>query len=430
MNDDLYRPLGQQPVKGKKPPRAPRRGAVAVLGLIALAGAIMAFALLPRDPYPGEPYVVARIEPAPPPPPPAAAAPANAADDPSGGETAHGARPPRTLSGEDVEQQSGVKVTRAGASTAPGALIIKVAPDATIGLPPAPDSRVAEQTKLGVLPKIGSDGAKPMEVYARPFVAPASLKPTAPRIALVVGGLGLNPAATREAIETLPEAVTLAFAPYGANLSDIANAAREKGHETLLQAPMEPFDASETPGPHTLLTSGGARDDLLWLLSRFSGYAGVMNFLGGRFTANEQALTPVLAELAGRGLFFLDDGASPQSLVTEAAKKVALPAARVDIVLDADRSPQAMDAALVRLEALARQTGTAIGFANAFPETIARLARFARDLERKGIALAPAPSALDRPASAGAPAIDEAGFALRTGAAQDGKKTKKGGSGK
>ncbi|MCC0004159.1 MAG: divergent polysaccharide deacetylase family protein [Methylobacteriaceae bacterium] len=45
--------------------------------------------------------------------------------------------------------------------------------------------------------------------------------------------------------------------------------------------------------------------DLSWLMSRFAGYVGVVNFLGARFMSNAAALTPVMRELAQRGVAFL-----------------------------------------------------------------------------------------------------------------------------
>jgi polysaccharide deacetylase 2 family uncharacterized protein YibQ len=66
-----------------------------------------------------------------------------------------------------------------------------------------------------------------------------------------------------------------------------------------------------------------------------------------------------------------------------------LPFAKVDVAIDPRATPQAIDAALARLETLAREKGAAIGFAHATPATLTRLSRFARDLERRGVALAP-----------------------------------------
>ena len=141
-------------------------------------------------------------------------------------------------------------------------------------------------------------------------------------------------------------------------------------------------------------------------MSRFPGYAGVMNYLGGRFTADERALSGALAEIAQRGLYFLDDGQSPQSLAPTLAPKFSLPNAKVDVVIDARGTPQSIDAALAQLETLAREKGVAIGFANATGATIARVARFARDLERRGIALAPVSAALGPRIASGGAAAD------------------------
>ncbi len=386
-----------------------------MLGAAVIAAGAGALAFSARDPLNwslgGRPFAVARIEPykAPPEPPPqpprtnaGVATPPADAPPPDAAAAANGRDNILTLN--DLDRQSGVKVTRNGASGA-GPIIIQVETSSGVRLPPAPDRRVAEKSRFGLLPRIGAGGERPMEVYSRPFVTSAALKANAPKIALVIGGVGLNPRTTEAAIADLPEAVTLAFAPYGETIAADGARARARGHETLLQAPMEPFDYPQNnPGPHTLRVDAADLDDLHWLMGRFTGYAGIMNFMGGRFTADEKALSPALADIAQRGLFFLDDGAAPQSLVVSLAPRLALPAARVDVILDARGTPQSLEAALAQLEAAARQNGAAIGFANAKPATIARLARFARDAERRGVAIAPVSATL-APGGATAPAI-------------------------
>lgn len=404
MKDELNEPLGRD-LSRREAPQPPRRRFPRQLGvaggaLLVTAGAA-ALMWLPRDPYAGEPHVIARIEPAKPPEPAPAPPPVASAVE----------TPPQNgdqFAANDFEQLSGVKVTRSGGGDS-GARIIRVEQPSGVKLTPAPDRRVSERGPYGVLPKIGADGARPMDVYGRPFVTSPSLKPGAPKIAIVIGGLGLNPQATASAIDETPEAVTLAFAPYGGDLERLVSAARARGHEALLQAPMEPFDYPQNnPGPHTL-TVGAADaglDDLRWVMSRFTGYAGVMNHLGGRYMADEAALAATLTDIGQRGLFFLDDGASPQSMAGQIAPKVGAPFAKVDVILDERGTPRSLESALAQLEVAARDRGAAIGFANAVPATVARLARFARDLERKGIALAPASAVLGpRGASADARSV-------------------------
>jgi polysaccharide deacetylase 2 family uncharacterized protein YibQ len=391
MTDELNEPLGREPKRAAAADRSPSRWPLVAGGVLVAAGAVALY-LGPRDPFGGEPYAIAKIEPAKVPEP----VPTPAQQQQTVSAAEQGGPPGNEMGVSEIEQLSGVKVTRHGVEGST-ARIVRIDPPSGVKLAPAPDRRVVEKGRYGLLPRIGAEGARPMDVYARPFVTGPTIKPGAPRIALVVGGLGLNSQYSLEAIEQLPEGVTVAFAPYGTDLDRLVAQARARGHEALLQAPMEPFDYPQNnPGPHTLVTGAqdGGVDDLHWLLSRFTGYAGVMNYLGGRYMADESAIYGALSEIAQRGLFFLDDGASPQSLAGKVAPKLSLPHAKVDVILDQRATPQSIDAALAQLETLAREKGVAIGFANATPATVARIARFARDLERRGIALAPASSAL------------------------------------
>ncbi len=299
-----------------------------------------------------------------------------------------------TVEAGSFETEGGVKIVRAGGEGAPGPLVIDVAKALYADAAATADPRLIEPSRYGPLPRIGIDGSRPSKVYARP----ASSSAGGPRIALVVCGLGRVPRVTETAISTLPGEVTLGFAPYGSDLSRQTAFAREAGHEVVLQIPMDPFDDPRiNPGPHALL-AGAAKaanlDHLTWLMSRFTGYAGVMSFLGGRFTADETALDPVLREIAARGLFYLDDGSSAQKIAISLAENRGLAARRADIILDSTARPEAIEAALAQLEATARDKGVAIGVASALPASIAAVGRFARALESRGISLIPLSAAM------------------------------------
>ena len=137
-----------------------------------------------------------------------------------------------------------------------------------------------------------------------------------------------------------------------------------------------------------------------WLMSRFTGYIGIANFLGAKFTAETTSLSPVLREIASRGLVFLDDRASSRSQSIAAATQADAPVMQADVVIDADPSREAMERALTKLEIIAREKGIAIGTANALPQSIERVARFARGLEARGIALVPVSAAFSRTSGA------------------------------
>jgi uncharacterized protein len=375
--EDLTKPLGLEMRRRRIPAiRLPLTPILAGLLVSALGGAV-ALVSFNDDPLAGQPHAIVAIE---------------LGSAPIAGEPK---QPPAGEAGRTVpaaDDAPGVSVVRPNGA-APGALIIRI-PDADAGkLAPAPDRRLVERSRYGLLPKIGDDGAKPWQVYARPLPPLPGGARAKVRIALLVTGLGISESATTAAIAKLPPAVTLAFAPYGRELDRQAAAARAEGRELMLQIPMEPLDYPDNdPGPHTLTTRAKLQDNLdklHWAMGRFTGYIGLVNFMGAKLTADEAALLPILRETGSRGLAFLDDGASSRSTVRAAARSARLPAACVDGVIDGTPQAEAVDQELARLEELARKRGLAIGTASALPLTIERIARWARSLEAKNIQLVP-----------------------------------------
>jgi polysaccharide deacetylase 2 family uncharacterized protein YibQ len=260
-----------------------------------------------------------------------------------------------------------------------------------VGTAPPLDPRLTEASRHGTIPRVGPDGARPLDVYSRAEASAATRKGA--QIAIVVGGLGIGASATGEAIAKLPASVTLAFAPYGAELGRWVTRARGAGHEILLQVPMEPFDYPDNdPGPQTLLSTlpaGQNIDRLHWFLSRFQGYVGVTNFMGARFTANDTAFAPVLSDIAARGLLYFDDGSSTRSLATKVAAAAKAPFLKADVVVDAKPNWSEIDTALEQLERLAADRGYAVGMATALPVSIERIARWAKAAEARGIRIVP-----------------------------------------
>ncbi len=262
----------------------------------------------------------------------------------------------------------------------------------TTRLPPPPhlDPNLVERSPDGLLPKPSADGKVAWRIYARPS------DPTDPRpkIAIVIVNLGLSDAATEAAIQRLPGAVTLAFSPYaGSKLDQWLDLSRVAGHEVLLSVPMEPINYPDSnPGPHTLLTSllpAQNLERLRWALSRFTGYVGVTNYMGSRFSTSADSLRPVLQEVKNRGLLFLDNRSTPASVIGQVAAEINLPRAANDRFIDGQAARVAIDGKLAELEMVARRQGHAIGIGFPFPVTIERVAAWAGTIEDRGFVLMP-----------------------------------------
>jgi len=389
--DDFSAPLGQQPTKRRR--RFPIAVPQAVAGALALfVGVFILWAIFADDPYGGEPTAAVPVDlrsaatakkPALPDAPKAAEASADGRDS-----AAPASGPPSQRAPADAKTVTIIN----GKTGEREQVTIPATGEGTAATSEAVDQKFAEMTSHGPVPKIAADGTRPAEAYARP-VKPLPGKPEAPRIALIVSGLGVSAGATADSIAKLPGPVTLGFMPYGGDVERFVARARASDHETLLQVPMEPFNYPDNdPGPQTLLTSLTPEQNierLHWLMSRLQGYVGIVGAMGARFTASEQSFVPVLREIAKRGLIYVDDGANPRSIAGRVAGADNLPFAKADVILDAVPTAGEIDRALGRLEMAARERGAAVGISSALPVSIKRIAEWAKGAENRGILLVP-----------------------------------------
>ena len=273
MTDDLSAPLGQRRRQSRKSQKYEKWAALArIAAMWGLAGALGCFAvvflgwtLFAEGPLGGEPTVVATVdlrasagaadrksvEALPGHPAETDPARPNRYDGPPNGDPPAGpaTTTPNTVTiidGSNGKRQD-VPIPGQGADKGAGK--------------PVTDQRYVEASKSGPIPRIAEDGTRPADAFAQPVKALAD-RPNAPRIAIVVTGLGISALGTNDALTKLPAPVTFGFAPYGADLDRLAARARDGGHELLLQVPMEPFDYPDNDPPdrrcqQPLLRQGG-----------------------------------------------------------------------------------------------------------------------------------------------------------------------------
>lgn len=371
MTRQIDKPLGQDlgPAPSARRPRPVLPlGALAVA--VALAG-VAAFVALRPDPA-GTPVVVLAPEPAP------ADVAAPVAE-----------KPPVAVRVNPGEAGPAIiKVNPAPATDEP----IVIRDPSRLGVDPRmahlPDRALIEQSEYGPLPRRAADGRRPFDAYAGAWSGKRGV-----RVAIVIGGLGLSQTGTQAALRKLPGEVTLAFAPSGNSLQRWMQAARQASHEIVLQVPLEPFDFPRVnPGRNTLTVSASGDENvglLRWALGRTTNYAGVMNYMGARFTADEASLAPVMAELSARGLAYIDDGSSARSKAGDLALTHRVPFAAADTLIDATPDRAAVLAALDDLERTARARGGAIGVGSAFDTTIDAVAEWIAGARKRGVEIVP-----------------------------------------
>lgn len=275
-------------------------------------------------------------------------------------------------------------------------------------LPPAPDPRLVEQSRFGVIPKISSDGLKPREIYSRPMVwsqiagqTPTQpdlkpLQPANPRIGIIVTGAGLSYLATVEALIALPANITFAFSPYANNVGSQVADARRDGHEIMLEIPMDSFNPRlQDPGRMALLTELETEQNLerlSWIMSRFSGYFATIPVMGDRFLSQPEKITPILQDLSDRGLAIVSPTES--SVMKELSRNLQIPFVQTTLQIDTEFDVTSVQNKLAELEKIAKTNGLAIGTMRPVNLPIRQLETWIKTLSDKGIDLVPVSSIL------------------------------------
>ena len=374
---DIERPLGQK-VRSPRAARSISSGAVAAtLAVLAVVGVSGAIALRekpfrkPEVATVSTPKVTAAAEPA--------AAPATVTAAPKVD------APAKTGGPQIIHVQ-----TEEGDGPPKAAIVIH--DPSTLGqnlkIAHLPDKALIEASDTGPLPIRAADGRRPFDAYARPWSGGRGA-----RVAIVIGGLAVSQTGTQAAIAKLPGEVTLAFAPQGNSIGRWMQAARQSGHEVVMQVPLEPFDyPSVNPGRNTLTVSATPDENLKslrWALSRTTNYTGVMNYMGARFSADATAMGPFMAELGRRGLAYVDDGSSARSLAPDLALKDGVPFVAGDTAIDAVQDRGAILKKLDALEATARAKGSAVGIGSAFDLTVDTVSSWVIEAKKRGIEIVP-----------------------------------------
>lgn len=292
-----------------------------------------------------------------------------------------------TIDGRPLDEIS------ASGGNAPGRFITPILADGP--LPAAPMPGLSRMTPFGPVPAKGPGGRSALTAYAKPFTPPETGK----TVSVVIGGLGINATQTRRAIDELPASITLSFASQASGLQTWINAARAKGHEVILELPMEPYNFNPaTPGArYTLLSENAAGNNvrnLDYLMSRAQGYFAVTNYLGEKFFDAEPAIGPAVNHISTSGVGFIYDGIGKNAALDRAAKSSRLSWVQNQSVIDARPSAAAITQTLMALERSGTVDRPALGIGFSYPATIDAVAAWSKSAQERGVTLAPASYAL------------------------------------
>lgn len=212
-----------------------------------------------------------------------------------------------------------------------------------------------------------------------------------PMIAVIIDDMGLDKRRSEKILQ-LPGPLTISFMSYAEELARQTDEARAHGHELMMHVPMEPMADGIDAGPGALsvnLPVDELKKRVDEDLDRFTGYVGINNHMGSKFTAYAPGMQVVMDELHRRGLLFIDSLTTDHSVGLTLAQQSGVPTAARNVFLDNVGEISAVDGQLAKLEELARKKGNAIAIGHPRDATIAALTAWLPTLREKGLVLVP-----------------------------------------
>jgi polysaccharide deacetylase 2 family uncharacterized protein YibQ len=293
-----------------------------------------------------------------------------------------------------------------------GALLDQQSPPSVAGPPPAADPAEAGTNPLVFTPmgpsELMTTRTPPRSLHlpagafddppVKRFARPALFLGQKPRLAIVIANLGHNQAVTAAAIADTPPEITLSFSPYAPELAAWIAAAHAFGHEAMLDLPLEsrayPQDDPGALGLVTALNPDENARRLDELVKRADGTIGFATQRGDRFLSDAASLSPVLTEIAARGLGLLVTTPGLQEADRQAGSRP--PGARADSEFGHDLSRQAIAEGLNALLMKAQKEKQAIATVQPYPASIAALTTLGTLTRDRIIALVPVSALLSK----------------------------------
>jgi polysaccharide deacetylase 2 family uncharacterized protein YibQ len=192
-----------------------------------------------------------------------------------------------------------------------------------------------------------------------------------PKLALVIDDIGWDLRSGRRVLN-LPGTLTIAVLPGTPAGIQLAIEAHDSGREVILHQPMT-ADQDLDAGPGNLLpemTPAAIADMLAANLAQVPHHRGVSNHMGSLLTRCATCMNAVMAELALRGLYFLDSRTTPRTVALHSARDANVPSVRRDVFLDNLRERSAIERALESAVRLAETRGHAVAIGHPHAVTL------------------------------------------------------------
>lgn len=209
------------------------------------------------------------------------------------------------------------------------------------------------------------------------------------KIVIVIDDMGVDKKRSAQMVN-IGAPLTLSYLPYANNVEEQATIARAKGHEIMAHIPMMPQSRTIDPGPD-VLTKAMSSEDITRVLKEARQKLGdiqyINNHMGSAFTQDISGMERLFSGLEQQELSFLDSRTTAATKSPDMAKKYDVSLIERDVFLDHEPTPEFVNAALQKLEDIAKTRGYAIAIGHPKDVTYQALKAWLPSLRQKNIEL-------------------------------------------
>ncbi len=208
-----------------------------------------------------------------------------------------------------------------------------------------------------------------------------------PKIAIVIDDMGIDIFKSKQMLE-IPEIYNFSYLTYAKNLQSQIDYAKSVGKEILLHIPMESvkkFKAADYGGTYLTTEKSPVKNLEVFksMLGDITGYIGINNHMGSKFTSNYKQLYSIVNELKNMGLMFLDSKTINSSKGDEIASKIKLPYISRDVFLDDSDNVDDILKSLKHLENIAIEKGYVVAIGHPKTNTITAIKTWLKETKQK-----------------------------------------------
>ncbi|HYM80698.1 MAG TPA: divergent polysaccharide deacetylase family protein [Candidatus Limnocylindria bacterium] len=235
--------------------------------------------------------------------------------------------------------------------------------------------------------------------------APEETRPEPARLAIVLFGLGEEPAHADSFFE-LPAPFAVAVVPGSRTSQQVFQAAHQRNREVVLHVPLEPINYPQVnPGPGTVLVTmkpAKIAGMMRRYLDQAEPVAAVANHMGSLATQDMAVMSAVYRELRRSHVPFLHVNPAAGAVCKSLASDLGVVYAEPDRVLDREArgdDPRALERGWKSILEEARDRGRLVALVRATPLTRRWLPRALEAKRLDGVTIVPLGSLIRRPAT-------------------------------